>query len=123
MEANTQYRPVLQERAGPKVMMFVGGMALGYAIATLFAPKSGREIRSSLSGYAKNTSENVSGAMRSAVNAARDAGRSVSQRVSEALDQGKEKAKQAADTAASKAGTSARSAEEAVHERAAPGYQ
>ncbi len=123
MEASTQYLPVAQDRTGSKIMMFVSGLAVGYAVATLLAPKSGREIRSSLGEYAKNTTDSVSGAVRSAVGAARDATRTVSRRVAEAMDQGREKARDAVDTAAAKAASAAKAADDMTHERATPGYQ
>ena len=123
MEANAQYRPISQDRTGSKVMIFVSGMAIGYAVATLLAPKSGREVRSSLSGYAKTTTGSVSGAVRNAVGAARDATRTVTRRMADVLDQGKEKARYTAETAASKAATVAKTAEDVVREQTAPGYQ
>lgn len=124
MEASAQYIPVAQDRSGPKVMMFIGGLAVGYAVATLLAPKSGREVRSSLTEYAKNTTSSVSGAVKSAVGSAREATRSVSRRVADAMDQGKETARNAVETATSKASAATSKAnDEMTHERAAPGYQ
>ncbi len=123
METNAHYLPVSSDRTGPKVMMFIGGMALGYAVATLLAPRSGREIRSSLSEFAKSKGDSVSGAVRNAVGAARDATRNVSRRVADAMDQGREKARDAVGSAASKAASASRAAEEMTHERAAPGFQ
>ena len=125
MEANAQYLPVSAVRTGPKIMLFVSGVALGYAAATLFAPRSGRETRSSLSEFAKTKSDRMSGAVRDAVGAARDATRSVTRRVADAMDQGGEKARGAvAAAAASVEGASTpRAGEEMTHERAAPGYQ
>lgn len=123
MEANAQYQPVLRSQGGSKVMTFISGVAIGYAVATLLAPKSGREVRSSLGEYAKNTSESVSGAVRSAMGSARSATRTVTRRVADALDQGKEKARYAAEKATSQAATMAKTADDMTHERATPGYQ
>ncbi len=123
MEMNAQYLPVASDRTGSKVMMFVSGLALGYAVATLLAPKSGREVRSSLSEFAKSRGDSVSGAVRSAVGAARDATRNVSRRVADAMDEGREKAREAVGSAAAKAESASRTAEEMTHERAAPGFQ
>ncbi len=125
MEANAQYLPVSTARTGPKIMLFVSGVALGYAAATLLAPRSGREIRSSLSEFAKAKSDRMSGAVRDAVSTARDATRSVTRRVADAMDQGSEKARGAVAAAASsvESGNAPRAGEEMTHERAAPGYQ
>ena len=123
MEANAQYLPVSKDRTGPKVMMFISGVAVGYAVATLLAPKSGREIRSSLSEFAKTKGDSVSGAVRSAVGAARDATRSMSRRVADAMDQGREKTREVVEGTASKAASASKAAEEVAHERATPGFQ
>ena len=125
MEANAQYLPASPVRTGPKVMLFVSGVALGYAAATLLAPKSGREIRSSLSDFAKTKSDRMSGAVRDAVGAARDATRSVTRRVADAMDQGRDKARGAVAAAASsvESGNTPHAGDEMTHERAAPGYQ
>lgn len=125
METNAQYLPISPVRTGPKVMLFVSGVALGYAAATLFAPRSGREIRSSLSDFAKTKSDHMSGAVRDAVGAARNATRSVTRRVADAMDQGREKARGAVAAAASnvEAGSTSHGGDEMTHERATPGYQ
>ncbi len=123
MEANAQYLPVAKDRTGPKVMMFIGGVALGYAVATLLAPKSGREIRSSLGEFAKTKGGSVSGAVRSAVGAARDVTRNVSRRVADAMDQGRGQARETVESAASKAASASKAAEEMAQERATPGFQ
>ncbi|MHB1513649.1 MAG: YtxH domain-containing protein [Acidiferrobacter sp.] len=111
MEMNAQYLPAASDRAGAKVMMFISGVALGYAVATLLAPKSGREIRSSLGEFAKSKGDSVSGAVRSAVGAARDATRNVSRRVADAMDEGREKAGDAVASAAAKVASASRGAE------------
>lgn len=123
MEASAQYIPVSQDRSGSKVIMFIGGVAFGYALATLLAPKSGREVRSSLTDYAKNTTSSVSGAVKSAVGSAREATRSVTRRVADAMDQGKETARSAVEAASKASATASKTAEDMAHERAAPGYQ
>jgi len=123
MEANAQYYPVSQSRSGSRALVFIGGMALGYAVATLLAPKSGREVRSSLTDYAKNTTDSVSGAVRNAVGAAREATRTMTRRMADAVDQGKEKAHDVVETASSKAAGAVKTADDIARERATPGYQ
>jgi len=115
MEDNTQYRPILQGRTGSKAMLFIGGVAIGYAVATLLTPKSGREIRSSLSDYAKATTDSVSGAVRNAASAAQGVRRAVTRRVADALDQGKEKARYLGEVAASKTAAASKAVEDIAH--------
>lgn len=122
MEGSSQYRSLSQDSTGSKLLMFVGGAVVGYVAATLLAPKSGRETRSSLSGYAKNTTGTVSGAVRNAVGAAREATRTVTRRMADAMDQSKEKARYAVEEAAAKAAAASKSTEDMAHDRA-QGYQ
>lgn len=123
MEGGSQYRSASQDDStGSKVMMFLGGVAVGYVVATLLAPKSGREVRSSLSDYAKNTTGTMSGAVRNAVGAAREATRTVTRRMADAMDQSKEKARYAVEEASAKAAAAAKSTEDMAHDRA-QGYQ
>ncbi len=82
MEAHTEYPQAARgSRTRSRILTFMGGLAVGYAAATLLAPKSGREIRSSLSDYAKTTSDSVSSAMRGVIDSARHATRSVGRRM------------------------------------------
>lgn len=122
MEGSSQYRSPSQDSTGSRLMLFVGGVAVGYVVATLLAPKSGREVRSSLSDYAKNTTGTVSGAVRNAVGAARAATRTVTRRMADAMDQSKEKARYAVEEAAAKVAVASKSAEEMASDRA-QGYQ
>ena len=125
MEDKAQYLPVSPARTGPKIMLFVTGVAVGYAEATLLAPKSGREVRSSLSEFAKTKSDRVAGAVRDVVGATREATRSVTRRVADVMDQGRDKARGAVAAAASsvESGNAPHAGDETTHERAAPGYQ
>lgn len=118
MDGSSHYRSQSQDSTGSKLAMFIGGAVVGYVAATLLAPKSGREVRSSLTDYAKNTKGSVSGAMRNAVGAAREATRTVTRRMADAMDQSKEKARYAVEEAAAKAASASKSTEEM-----AQGYQ
>lgn len=75
------------ESSGFKTLLtFVGGIAVGYGVALLFAPRSGRETRQMISEYANNTSERISDMARSAMDSARQAADRVSQRASDYAD-------------------------------------
>jgi gas vesicle protein len=125
MAANAQYGSISSGRTGPKVMLFVSGLALGYAAAALFAPKSGRELRSSLSEFAKTNSDRMSGAVRDAVGAARDVTRNMARRAGDAVDQGREKARGTMEAAALsvEGGSMPHAGDEMARERTAAGYQ
>ncbi|MHB1565984.1 MAG: YtxH domain-containing protein [Acidiferrobacter sp.] len=116
METHSQYRPVDQSQIGSFVLTFVGGLAVGYALAALFVPRSGREVRSALTEYAKSTSGSLSDAMQGAVDAARRATRTVARRVTDVVEQGKDNARSTADTVS-------RAADEVVREAGNAGYQ
>jgi gas vesicle protein len=65
------------------ITSFLGGVAIGYGIALLFAPRSGRETREMLGDYAQSTGEKISKMARNAADSAKDAAESVGQKASE----------------------------------------
>lgn len=75
------------------VLSFLGGLAVGYGIALLFAPRTGRETRQMISDYAQSTGERISGAARSAMKSTRQAAESAGERAGEYLDEARAKAK------------------------------
>ncbi|MHB1528748.1 MAG: YtxH domain-containing protein [Acidiferrobacteraceae bacterium] len=78
------------------LMTFLGGLALGYGAALLFAPRSGRETRAILGDYAQSTIDSTKGAVRTAT-----------ERVGEFVDDSKERVRnvQARVASASRAAT------------------
>ncbi|MHB1514109.1 MAG: YtxH domain-containing protein [Acidiferrobacteraceae bacterium] len=48
------------------LMTFLGGLALGYGAALLFAPRSGRETRALLGDYAQSRIDSTKSAVRTA---------------------------------------------------------
>jgi len=81
------------------VLTFIGGLAVGYGIALLFAPRSGRETRQMLTDYAQSTGERVSGAAREAMRSARKVGEGASEKASEYAEEARAKARAAAASA------------------------
>lgn len=72
------------------VLSFIGGMAIGYGIALLFAPRTGRETRQMLSDYAQTTGDAISSLARSAMSSTREAVAGAQKRAGEYADQGRE---------------------------------
>ncbi len=89
METHMEHSAAMRGgRVGSRVLTFMGGLAVGYVAATLLAPKAGRELRSSLSDYAKTTSSNVSSAMRGVISSAREATRSMGRKMGAGSEKG-----------------------------------
>jgi len=76
-------------------MTFLGGLAVGYGAALLFAPRSGRETRAILSDYAQST-----------VSSAKGAAQAAGQKVNEFVEDGKDRVRNV-QARASTAGKSA----------------
>lgn len=75
------------------VLSFLGGLAVGYGIALLFAPRAGHETRRMISDYAQSTGERISTAARGAMKSARQSAESAGERAGEYLDEARAKAK------------------------------
>lgn len=73
---------------GRVLISFIGGVAVGYGLALLFAPRTGRETREALGTYARSTGESLSSMARSAMSAARQAAESSTQKLSGAMKRG-----------------------------------
>ncbi len=78
------------------IASFLGGLAIGYGVALLFAPRSGKETRAMLSDYAQSTGETISNMARNAVDSAKEAAESAGQKASEYVDKAKTQARSAA---------------------------
>lgn len=78
------------------IFTFLGGLAVGYGIALLLAPRSGRETRQMISDYAQSTSEKITNMARSAYDSARQSAESASQKVGDYVDEQRSKIKSAA---------------------------
>ena len=65
------------------IASFLGGVAIGYGVALLFAPRTGRETRAMISDYAQSTGETISKMARDAADSAKEAAESAGQKVSE----------------------------------------
>ncbi len=95
-----------ESSATSSILTFLGGLAIGYGAALLFAPRSGRETRQMITDYAQNTGEKISSMARSAFESARQSAESASQKVGEYVDETRGKVKSAASSAASAARSS-----------------
>lgn len=69
---------------------FIGGLALGYGVALLLAPRSGRETRAILGDYAQSTGEALSNFTRSAMETAKGAAQGASSRVGDFVEDSKD---------------------------------
>lgn len=85
------------------IFTFLGGLAVGYGVALLLAPRSGRETRQMITDYAQSTSEKITNMARSAYDSARQSAESASQKVGDYVDEQRAKIKSAASSAASSA--------------------
>jgi gas vesicle protein len=83
------------------VVTFLGGLAVGYGLALLLAPRTGRETRAMLSDYAQSTGETLSGMARSAVDSAKQAAATASQKLSDTMKSTQQRTGAAASAAAS----------------------
>lgn len=94
------------------VVAFLGGVAIGYGMALLFAPRSGRETRAMLGDYAQQTGEAISSFTRTAADSAKEASQRMGQRVGEYVERGREKIKGAQQGAAAAASSAGKTLEE-----------
>lgn len=85
---------------GRALLIFLGGLAVGYGIALLSAPRTGRETRQILTDYAQTTGERISSAARSAMGSARRGGERAAQKAGEYAEEAKAQAASAAQRAA-----------------------
>ena len=69
---------------------FIGGLAIGYGVALLLAPRSGRETRAILGDYAQSTGEAIGSFTRSAVDSAKGAAQSAGNRVGDFVEDSKD---------------------------------
>ena len=91
--------------SGAKLAMtFLGGLAVGYGIALLFAPRTGKETRAMLSDYAQTTGQRVSTLARDAAESAKNVAASAGRRVNDYIEEGKDKLKSAQNKASRAAG-------------------
>ncbi len=86
---------------GRVLISFIGGLAVGYGLALLFAPRTGRETREALGSYARSTGETLSSMARNAVDAARQAAESGSQKLATAAKRGQARAEETASSLSS----------------------
>lgn len=77
------------------VLSFLGGLAVGYGIALLFAPRAGRDTRQMITDYAQSTGERISSAARGAMRSTRQTAESAGERAGEYLEEARAKAKSA----------------------------
>lgn len=87
------------------IMTFLGGLAVGYGVALLFAPRSGRETREMITDYAQSAGERLSTIAKSAIDSARQTAETASQRVGEYVDEARTKVSKTASSAARSAST------------------
>lgn len=73
---------------GRVLISFIGGLAVGYGLALLFAPRTGRETREAIGTYARSTGESLSSMARNAMDAARQAAESGTQKLAAATKRG-----------------------------------
>ena len=73
------------------IMTFLGGLAVGYGVALLFAPRSGRETRQMITDYAQSTGDKISTMARSAIDSARQSAESATQKVGDYVDEQRSK--------------------------------
>lgn len=90
-----------QTSATRTIVTFLGGLAVGYGLALLLAPRTGRETRAMLSDYAQSTGETLSSMARSAVDSAKQAAQSASQKIGETMKSAGQRGASAANAAAS----------------------
>lgn len=90
-----------QTSATRTVITFLGGLAVGYGLALLLAPRTGRETRAILGDYAQQTGETLSNMARSAVDTAKQAAQSASQKIGETMKGAQQRGTAAANAAAS----------------------
>lgn len=83
---------------GRVLISFIGGLAVGYGLALLFAPRTGRETREALSNYARSTGESLSSMARNAMDAARQAAESGTQKLAAVAKRGQARTEEAATT-------------------------
>ncbi len=83
---------------GRVLISFIGGLAVGYGLALLFAPRTGRETREAIGSYARSTGESLSTMARNAIDAARQAAESGTQKLAEATKRGQVRAEETAST-------------------------
>lgn len=94
------------------VVAFLGGIAIGYGVALLLAPRSGRETRAMLGDYAQQTGEAISSFTRSAADSAKEASQRVGQRVGEYVERGRDRLKGTQQSAAAAVGSAGKTLEE-----------
>lgn len=70
--------------SGRVLLSFIGGLAVGYGLALLFAPRTGRETRDAIGSYARSTGEALSSMARNAMDAARQAAEKGSEKLAAA---------------------------------------
>ena len=87
------------------IMTFLGGLAVGYGVALLFAPRSGRETREMITDYAQSAGERISTIAKSAMDSARQTAESAGQRVGEYVDEARKTTTKAASAAARSSST------------------
>ena len=80
------------------IMTFLGGLAVGYGVALLFAPRSGRETREMITDYAQSAGERISTIAKSAIDSARQSAETAGQRVGEYVDEARSKVSKAASS-------------------------
>ena len=87
-----------ESSATSSILTFLGGLAIGYGAALLFAPRSGRETRQMITDYAQTTGEKISTMARSAFDSARQSAESASQKVGDYVDEARSKVKSSTST-------------------------
>jgi len=99
---------------------FLGGVAIGYGVALLFAPRTGKETRAMLGDYAQSTGETLSNMARRAADSAKEVAESARQKVGEYAENAGQKAGEYAQKGgeyADKAKGQARAASSEVEQR------
>lgn len=82
-----------ENSATSSILTFLGGLAIGYGAALLFAPRSGRETRQMITDYAQTTGDKISTMARSALDSARQSADSATQKVGDYVDEARSKVK------------------------------
>jgi gas vesicle protein len=86
---------------GRVLISFIGGLAAGFGLALLFAPRAGHETREALTNYARSTGETLSSLARNAVDAARQATESGTEKLASVTKRGQARAEETASSLSS----------------------
>ncbi|HLQ25233.1 MAG TPA: YtxH domain-containing protein [Acidiferrobacterales bacterium] len=81
------------------IASFLGGVAFGYGVALLFAPRTGKETRAMIGEYAQSTGETLSNMARRAADSAKEAAESAKQKAGEYAEAAGQKAGEYVDKA------------------------